>query len=410
MLGMGVSGAATGGAIGSVIPGIGTFFGSIVGGIGGLVGGYFAGRSKKRKMERALRQQAINAAIGNNFNRSVAYSNVLDRQFAEEYGNQSSQNLYLSKGKDSNCAPHYSFGKETTLDSAYGMIKGKPNAMTQQGEFIFDPTTFIGHEVQRGPNDNAPSYVRGKDAVITNKYGLSDMAKEAYANGDIEGVFDVMNIQRYLNKRNGGKRHFSKGTIPVSTLWPHFATIGASLADYIPAKKQSTYKPQYYVPISGEGVRDMYGINMNAFPMINAVRDKASQGKRMFYNTGGLSGGNRQLIGTAIVNDMQNNIADALYKAQLQNNQYAMQAATAKYTRDAANVGNYINTVPKQDVVGMQSNAAKLGMLGTARQNMNNANYALAGDIFKRLQYNRMYDLYDQQLDLERERIAKGLG
>lgn len=413
-LGMGASGAATGAAIGSIIPGIGTAAGAIIGGIGGLVGGIFAGKSKKRAMKRALERQRINAAIGNNYNQNIAQSNVMNRLAAEEYGDQQAQQLYLSKGKDSGQPmPHYNEGKGVTLDTAFGMVKGKPNAYTQKGEFIFDPSTLIGHTVQRGPNDNAPSYVRGKDAVITNKYGLSDAAREAYAQGDIEGVFDIMNLQRYLH--SDGTKHYkggksSGGIIPwVAGGVTPLLGLGTSLAQYLSLKNEPVYKPNTYVPntMGQAALQKMAGIRMNMFPIMNQLRGAESRGKYNLSNIGGLSGAQRYLANAAMAANTQNAIADALYKGQLQDNQYAGQYADMMWKHGANEAANRTNAMRADDDIFMRGNAAKQKMLYDIAANAYGIGSQMNADNLKRLQFNDMYGLYNQQLDLERKKQLK---
>jgi len=51
------------------------------------------------------------------------------------------------------------------------MMYGTPNARTEKGEWIVDGLSGSAHKVNRGAEDNALSFLRPQDAVLSRKNG-----------------------------------------------------------------------------------------------------------------------------------------------------------------------------------------------------------------------------------------------
>ena len=117
------------------------------------------------------------------------------------------------------------------VNTAYGIMPGEPNALTNKGEEILDTETGVMSHVGRGPNDTAPSYLRGKDAVITTNDGLAKKARMYYNRGDMAGVASVLQEQQMnhmLDKyKNGRLPRFEGGYIDP---WANITTNGMGAA------------------------------------------------------------------------------------------------------------------------------------------------------------------------------------
>ena len=160
------TGAAAGASIGSVIPGVGTAIGGAVGAVGGLISGIFGSKKAKREARRRIEEQRQRAAIQNDFARGVATTKGLNLDYIREHGDSETQSLY----KD---------GK-TPVYSPFGPINAEADSKVSKGEVAIDTLTGSRYRIPTGPNDTA-LFAGGKNpntAIITNKYGLSDIAME----------------------------------------------------------------------------------------------------------------------------------------------------------------------------------------------------------------------------------------
>lgn len=168
-IGMVGSGASAGAAIGSLAGPVGGLIGGAVGAVGGLIGGIFGGKSRARKAKEALMRQQREAAIQTDFNRARANTDRLSDKYAEENGFDATQ--YLNSGFVNGKQPVY---------SPFGKVNAKADSKVSKGEVAIDTLTGSRYRIPTGPNDTA-LFAGGKSpytAIITNKYGLSDIAME----------------------------------------------------------------------------------------------------------------------------------------------------------------------------------------------------------------------------------------
>ena len=168
-LGLVGSGASAGAAIGSLAGPVGGLIGGAVGAVGGLIGGIFGGKSRARKAKEALMRQQREAAIQTDFNRARANTDRLSDKYAEENGFDAGQ--YLNSG--------FAKGKQPVY-SPFGKVNAKADSKVSKGEVAIDTLTGSRYRIPTGPNDTA-LFAGGKSpytAIITNKYGLSDIAME----------------------------------------------------------------------------------------------------------------------------------------------------------------------------------------------------------------------------------------
>lgn len=172
-LGLVGSGASAGAAIGSLAGPVGGLIGGAVGAVGGLIGGIFGGKSRARKAKEALMRQQREAAIQTEFNRARANTNRLSDKYAEENGFDATQ--YLNSGFAKGKQPEVNIPGYHTTDSK---LSGKEVYGHVNPLGIVD---FIGRVPGKKDNKDSHNFAGGKDPgtfVITNKYGLSDIAME----------------------------------------------------------------------------------------------------------------------------------------------------------------------------------------------------------------------------------------
>lgn len=172
-IGMVGSGASAGAAIGSLAGPVGGLIGGAVGAVGGLIGGIFGGKSRARKAKEALMRQQREAAIQTDFNRARANTDRLSDKYAEENGFDATQ--YLNSGFAKGKQPEVNIPGYHTTDSK---LSGKEVYGHVNPLGIVD---FIGRVPGKKDNKDSHNFAGGKDPgtfVITNKYGLSDIAME----------------------------------------------------------------------------------------------------------------------------------------------------------------------------------------------------------------------------------------
>lgn len=172
-IGMVGSGASAGAAIGSLAGPVGGLIGGAVGAVGGLIGGIFGGKSRARKAKEALIRQQREAAIQTEFNRARANTDRLSDKYAEQNGFDATQ--YLNSGFAKGKQPEINIPGYHTTDSK---LSGKEVYGHVNPLGIVD---FIGRVPGKKDNKDSHDFAGGKDPgtfVITNKYGLSDIAME----------------------------------------------------------------------------------------------------------------------------------------------------------------------------------------------------------------------------------------
>ena len=159
--------AAMGGSLGMAFGPIGGAVGAVA---GGLLGGIFGGAAKRRARAR-LRRRIFNgqqqAQRTNIFNRAGAQSNVLQQEYAQDYGDTQDDVLYANSGKD--VLPMFNSGKNmkgsTKVWTPGGYQSGEHNSYVGKGESIINFNEGKGTLVTKGQIgvDNQPSSVREND-------------------------------------------------------------------------------------------------------------------------------------------------------------------------------------------------------------------------------------------------------
>lgn len=430
-LGLTTAGMGTGAAIGSLAGPVGTVVGGLIGGAAGFVGGLFGGKSRKRKMEEALRKQRYEASLKTEFNREKANTKRLSDVYAYENGDPTSQ--YLNTG--------FMKGKQPVY-SPFGLINAEPDSKVSKGEVAIDTLTGSRYRIPTGPNDTA-LFAGGKNpytAIITNKYGLSDIAmkdpetaialqgalkengmlgrnKQGYKNGKLpkfdEGdqpLLPMLNINKGeifkypdANKiyEDFSKKNITPKSNGVELDWlPNVISSGlgilAGYNQYASAKRQSPYKPNTYVsnPYSGRANSILAGLRPNELPIINAILKEKDAANYRLDNSGSLTTAQKYLGRIATARNSQANIYNALANLQNIHNQYRSTYANSLLNQGSREAANQMTAMRADNDTYMRSHAARQQGMQTGIQNMLAQLQQGMANEEKRRMFNKMYGLY----------------
>ena len=387
-------GAATGASIGSVLGPIGTGIGAVVGGIGGFVSGLFGSSDAEEEQRKELERQRQAAIAHNDFRTGVAKTRTLNNDYVLRHGDTSNQRIFAD-------------GKLPVLDSAFGMISGKPNARVDKGEWIINTMTGDAHKVNRGQGDNALAYIRPEDAILSKKRGAADYFEET---GDLEGAM-MMNKKQYSCGKMP-KYGLGKPSDYVLNAAAHGLGGLIGLQQYLQAKNSDVYKPNTYVrnPYANRGLGILGSLRINPYPIMNQLRAGEARGNYALNNSGGLSGSQKYLGKIANVRNTQQSIADAMMKIQEQNNAYKSQYGNSLLTIGAQEAANMMNTMRADNDIYMRSHAARQQGMETGVYNMQNNLLSWLANYNKLNQFDRTMAMYQGNQNLERQKIKALFG
>lgn len=385
---------------GGIMPGIG----HAIGGVAGLLIGSVASRLKTSAAEESLRKAQKRINDINTYNYDFAATSGLQQQQAEKYG--------VKDGKDAGDTmggrlPKFFSGKG--VNTAYGIMPGEPNALTNKGEEILDTETGIMSHVGRGPSDTAPSYLRGKDAVITTNDGLAKKARMYYNRGDMAGVASVLQEQQMnhmLGKyKNGRLPRFEDGG--YISPWPSYIAsgigTGINLWQLIDAYKNKPYRPQSFAdPYDHQAIKDMAKARYDIYPALSQFIKERARTNRALDMSGGLSGAQRYLGKVSNSANYYNTLSD-LYSKFQQANIGLIQGLGQLKLNSSANSAKERNLFERNaEDVFARGHGMQLGRINNSFKNEYAIAQNLAADSYKRQQANYMLGLYDQQLANDR--------
>lgn len=382
------SGAAAGAAIGSIVPGLGTLAGGAIGGVVGAIGGLFGGASRKRKAEEKLKQAEINAKVRNDFARDDALTRAIRQRNAEEIGNP--------------------------FANAYKYEDGRSpaNAMVSNGETILneDGSRFkVG--TGKDNKDTVPIRLRDGQGVITNKYGLSDMAMY---NPGLALTLQTMLKQNGMLKgyKNGKLPGFKGGLSPWTNIIP--STFGgiASIYQYFDAKNQSIKSPNVYAsnPYAQDAFAAMNEIKNNPYPTLSQLREAEARTRYALDSSGGLGSGQKMLARIAQQGLTQNAWAKSLADTQAYNNAQKMAVQNAKLQTGYQDATRKQQSNIFNEEYTAKSHAARQQGMQMGIYNFKNMLDNYYANRFKEYQLGETLGLYKQNLDLDREKFEKDFG
>ncbi len=457
-----------GAALGSVIPGLGTLVGGGIGAAVGLVTGLFGSGKRKAQARKRLfdAQQTVNR--NNNYAQASAQSDYLQNKYIQENGDASNQMLYgAKKGKDKGMRLNGRLSTERVW-SPIGLTSAKPNARVSGGESIFDGEsvdnatgTYVSkgapnkddqlanlrdQSVVFGDNVNLRTGYKYKDEVapyiqalekINKKYEIRTDNKLNQLRGTVGQHTDNINQQEinklkkpivdFLNNKADEQKQdremmsyypsykCGKDRLPgyangrptiLDTIIPTGTGALLSLGQYFQAKNQRPKGSDIYAgnPYEQAALNQMDSFSINPYIIARANADAERRAAYQIGNTGGLTSGQRGAGRIALALGTMANNAKALNDIELQNIQLAQQAAQAKINagdayakrRMAASAQDYENYASAHA-------ARQQGMQVGLRNFMEYLNSYMANE-YKRKQGINMLDLYQQQLDMDKQK------
>ena len=183
------------------------------------------------------------------------------------------------------------------------------------------------------------------------------------------------------------------------------------LSQMMQANNQKLNKPDVYAG------NDYLGRALNVYSYLSpatnrAVREAASTEARNRYNInrmGGLSGAQKYLATVQSGIGLQNNISNIYMDANKERNSYLSQYANAALNGGNAEAQRRQTANQYLDEAYARSNAAKLQMSQMGMQNMLAAFYQYYKNLEKNNRFMRTMSYYDQDYDLRRRELQKGL-
>lgn len=444
----GATGAATGATLGPVGAAVGFGVGSIIGGVGNLIQ-----QKKSKKIEDNANYLSANITRVNQYD---AMSQGMRRDEYEIYGHPESQVLHAAEGKDQG---RFKIGNNMRLTQTNdGFQFAAHNAYGKGGEVIGNPDAGQWDIIKGDKQDNKPLHVEDNDVVITDKFGLAEAAipsviasrqlsetinylqtransqKGESAKNVANNVIkkDIVNLQQQKDihdqklanitevqrkLRRGGFLQQEQPGLPHAwdgLEWGNFSNgaLGAitGVAQYIGANKQKVKRPSTYMPntYGSRALEVADNLRVDTKPIIDQINRESAAGRYRTMTAGGLSGAQRYLANVANILNTQTAKSDALFKADLQNNQYrsnyaqmlaqlGAQDATARMQANQWDL-DYYSKAHAARQQGMQMGVYNL--LNSLQQYTANANkYGMFKD---------MYGLYASSLtDEQRKFLAK---
>lgn len=405
-----------------------------------------AGYGRAREQAKLAETKSINLA---NAQTGSALTKAMRLNYSKEHGDSSTQSLYGAKDgivpvnninssglfmmNDKNTdllfkarngkLPKYTDGspavdsktgltkKNYLLDTAYGEIYGKANALGQPGEIITDTktgaTNEIGSGLPRHSGDIIPIFADKDTAILTDNW-IDPVTKKTYAQAAKDGDDSIPNLidrMAMYVKPSKQTKTAKNGKLPklAEGGWGNAITSGigvlTGLGQMISAAMNKPYRPNTYVgnPYELNALDTLAGLQVNPYPIIQEMRRAESRTNRAIDRSGGLSTAQRGLGRLSALYGTQSNIANTLAGIQQQNNTYK-----ANYAQAALNVG--ANNAQRRMAANQwdldyfsKAHAARLGGVQTGMQNMLAQSQNWYKNDFKRRQFNDTMALYKQE-------------
>lgn len=399
----GVLGAAqTGSGVGSVVgtaiaPGLGTVIGTVGGGIlgaiGGLIGFSGAGSNVNEKLDNLARAYDRNAVQA----RAVANTLGMQDEFNAKHGTTiGNSGLYHAKYGVKPGTSLKDTDKPQPVNTAYGVTYGRPNAVTNGKEGIYNPITGAYSRVEGDGKENKATAIDKSDAIINEK----DRSAFEYAMsvGDYETMNNIM--------MNQGKRKKKRLPSYDSGLIPGGAMLGSYLANmgsllYQDAQDRSQHISRYnpYVPNGASTLYANQARPYKDFSPIQALNDELSRSMYYTRHGGAMTAGQRMGMQNALLTgnanakaNMYNTINSNYYN---QMNDYSKVLASLVDQDNARQIAS--NQYADQEYnkkLSIKNNYLRQNR-ATMMQNTND----LAKNFMQLWQFNKNVDLWNRKLD-----------
>lgn len=465
------SGAALGASIGSIFPGVGTVIGGAVGAIGGFFTGLFGSKKRKRELRRRMAAAQEAAMQKNNYASSSAQSDYMAQNYAVENGNTQDDILYAKHGKNAGesketinqtVQAYTSLGKQqvepnakvaagesiidniddTSNTTGHIVKEGKLNRDTNyanvNGSTIIlggdkdwrTGTTFrdqalpytmaleqINKKFEKRTNDNLNKLrgTIGKESDDTQQYEVNKLKQPI-----VDKLKDLADQQKnqhemikqypYLHYKSG------KDILPryaVGMDWGNAITSGlgaiSSIYQIMSAKNQKIHTPDIYAgnPYENAALTTMAGLRVSPYKALEKIYENQNRQNYLINRAGGLSGAQKYLANAQSYIQSNKDIKDALYDAQMQNNQYKGQYAQALMNAGQAYAQRRQAANQYNEEYYARAHAAKLQGEQMGIRNLLDQIQQYEANKFKKKQFDETMDLYRQDLKQQADNIYK---
>lgn len=466
-LGAAQSGAKLGSSVGSLLGPVGGLVGGAIGGIGGFVSGLFGGASRRRKLKEAIKNANIATTYKNQSIIDDAGTQILQQEDAAQNGyacGKDSKNIMTryNNGKAGNVW--------SPVGQINGPVNSKVG-FGESIVNLHNGTGTVVTKGKRGV-DNQPSTVQEHDdnTIFGNLYNpytgntfaddalmdtaklqrINDIEKKTKDYGKLSSLskqtqefqkkqFNVAkqpmlgNLSRLAEQQkqvhnmqnrytyNYGKPEFDPGTddnepfkssndIGDYYTVPTIANMLTAYDQYNranqPIKGSDVFAPNKY---EGLGLRGLAGLSLNPNNYARPIYDAERRGLYNINQSGGMSGGQRQLSRLALALGTQQNMTNMLRDIYEKNLGYKN-----NYYTQALNIGEQ-NAQRRQSAnqydfdTYTKAHAAREQMRQMAQRNMLSALWNYNANAFKRDISNKTLNLYNTQLSNEQKRILAEL-
>ena len=417
------SGAALGSAAGSLFGPLGTAIGGVAGTFLGGALGIFGGNKAKREAERQ-KQIAINRTnAANTQNREQAYTIGLRNEFNRENVTDESQSLFHAEnGVEGAVNPRTGATyKKHVVNTAYGKAYGPQNAWVSDGEVIRSKDGSL-YRVSGGKNDTARAYLQDGDSVYSKKVinpetgnSVADDAASYAMAGELDRLDMNQNVGRMM--RYSGRR---RGTIlpgyigGTNKIWNTVKSIGQNLdleniiptvTAYTTAAQRDAQAegglraPKSFVanPYENAALDELNKLHSDYYTVWAGNREAEGRAKSAIAQSGGLSAGQKMLAYMGMLNQTQQNNANAMFDAQKLNNEYRGQAAKIKLATGENSATRQSEAYRWDEDMLAKAHAARLNLWETSQYDRQNALESFFHNRFKKNQFDRTMNLYESQ-------------
>lgn len=350
------------------------------------LGKLFTRGKQKREIARA-QSKATNI---NNLNRSGAFTEALQQDY--NLNHIDTRNSMFKDGKDA-------------VETAYGTMYAPQNAWVNKGEYIWDGGNNLQY-VDHGKNDTAKANINPEDTVFTTKYGIADMVPYAAMTGQLPQLAQYQKMMHQNKFKNG------KDCIKLKYGWDNILTNGfgalSSIGQYIDAARQDIKIPNIYAKnkYGNRALNTLAGLHPNQYPLLQQMNQAYNNARYDINRSGGQSGAQRYLANVALGVQNQRNIANTLAQLQNQDLGYRQNYANVAAQMGAQEAANRQAANQYREQYAAASHAAKQQGKQMGIRNLMDYVNTFYKNRFKLDQFNRMYNLYAQDVSNTSKNIS----
>lgn len=223
----------------------------------------------------------------------------------------------------------------------------------------------------------------------------------------------ITNNMQYGQYKNGKdySSSYEYGSVPEMD-WASNAIpmgIGAltSLGQYFQAKNQDIKTPDIYAanPYENTALSQLARLRSNPYPILRQIQDSDSRNRYAINRAGGLSGAQKYIANVASGLATNSQLADALFKSQIQDNEYRGQYANALLNTGNSNAQRRQQANQYNTEYAASAHAAKQQGMQMGIRNFMDYLQQYSANEYKRRTGNGMLSLYQQKVDLDREAL-----